>query len=594
MKKLNSLEIIILFATVSVIVTFNPLSFDPYNSIKLFFLVFFGIILFVNFIFKYDFTRIYQTNKSVTLISGIFLLLLALSTFVNSDNITQSLLGSYGRNNGFLSWVSLILFFLIASYSRNQIFAHIFIRYFLVIGLILGLYAWSQYAKFDLIKILYPWFNQSGRIDATFGNTNLFAVFSAFVIIISFGLILDRTVNNKIRIFSIFTLGIYLPFIPIIDFQGRILSIFGLMLLLIIWLIFHESRAVKSIGFLFFAGLFIGSAFVVLSFFKIGPLVSYMADYIPSLRDRVFFWEAALRIITDFPLFGVGIDEMNYWYREYRSPDSVGYRGPVGEGADNVHNIFLQLGATTGFFTLIALIFMFIYIGICCAMVLKNYTNNFSQVAIVVAWIIFFLQALISFDNLAILFIGFVFSGILVSLSRMTSKSKTDEVFVGLKKNKNGSPIVISKVIAILIALYQLIIVSAYQVNDLSMHSNWRVIKNTVDGNQQVNQVAIDKFIGEVLRSQQSGKRMRSAEQILIYGQAIPALKIAEITAKEFPREIQAWNTMARILEGYGKYGLATNARKQLVKLDPLNPELKVKLDENIRNRLEGLQLNQP
>jgi O-antigen ligase len=589
MKKLNSQEKIIVLATLLIIMVFNPNSFDPYNSIKFFLLVFFGIVLCINLFLRNDFTKIYRSNKTVTVLSGIFLVTLTISTLVTSDNITQSLLGAYGRNNGLLSWISLIIFFLISSYSRNQMFLHIFMRYFVIIGLVLGLYAWSQYTKNDFVRSLYPWFNQSGRIDASFGNTNLFSVFSAFVMIFSFGFSLSKNVNKNFKILTALTLGIYLPFVPRIDFQGRVLSIFGLAILLTIWLIFNKVKLLKNFGYLFLTGTVLGFVFLLLSFFRLGPLSSFILDYFPSLRDRIFFWEAAVRIIRDFPLFGVGIDEMSYWYREYRVVSSINYRGPVGEGADNVHNIFLQLAATTGLFTLISFILVLVFVGICCIKVIKNCQKDFSIISLVVVWAIFIIQALISFDNLAILVIGFVVSGLLVSLSRTSYYSDNGNVDLGHTKTSSFkvSPL---KFIVIIITLAQLTIITSYQVNDLYMHSKWREIKSTIESNQQLEQIKIDEFTSEVLKSQQSGKRMRAAEQVLLYGQASPALKIADMTAKEFPKEIQAWNTMARIFEAFGKFDLATKAWEKAVQLDPLNSELKTKFDESISKSPTGVR----
>jgi len=581
MKKLNSQEKIIVLATLLIIAVFNPNSFDPYNSIKFFLLVFFGIVLCINLFFRHDLLKIYKSNTAVTVLSVFFLTILTISTLVNSDNITQSLIGAYGRNNGLLSWISLIIFFLIASYSRNQMFLHIFMKYFVIIGLVLGLYAWSQYTKNDFVRILYPWFNQSGRIDASFGNTNLFSVFSAFVMTISFGFILSKNINKIFKIFAVLTFVLYLPFVPRIDFQGRVLSVFGLSILLTIWLIFHKVKLLKNFGYLFLTGIALGFVSFLLSFLRLGPLNSYISDYYPSLRDRIFFWEAAVRIIRDFPLFGVGIDEMNYWYREYRVVDSIGYRGSVGEGADNVHNIFLQLAATTGLFTLISFTFVLVFVGVCCIKVIRNYHQDFSILSLVVVWVIFILQALVSFDNLAILVIGFVISGLLVSLSQTSHYSDIGNIDMGHSKTST-SKVYPLKLVVIIVTLAQLTIITSYQVNDLSMHSKWREIKNTIESNQQLEQIKIDEFTSEVLKSQQSGKRMRAAEQVLLYGQATPALKIADLTAKEFPREIQAWTTLARIFDAFGKYDLASKAWEKAVQLDPLNLELKAKFDESI------------
>ena len=115
------------------------------------------------------------------------------------------------------------------------------------------------------------------------------------------------------------------------------------------------------------------------------------------------------------------------------------------------------------------------------------------------------------------------------------------------------------------------------------MHQKWRVIKSSIDLNQKPTNSQLEDFIKEVLKSQQSLKRMRASEQVLLYGQVNASLKIADQTSKDFPEEIQSWNTIARIFEAFGQYESAVFARQKLVELDPLNPEFKSKLSQNIQ-----------
>ena len=416
-------------------------------------------------------------------------------------------------------------------------------------GIPLGIYAWTQYTQFDLIRILFPWFNESRRIDATFGNSNLFAVYVSMVLISSIGVILSQEVNKKFRTISFLGLLIYLPLLPRIDFQGKVLSSLGMILLFSLWAISKQAKVFRLTGSCGLATIIIGSVLFLAALFEKGPLVNYLSDYLPSFRDRVFFWQAAIRIIQDFTFFGVGLDEMNYWYRRYRLADSVGYRGPVGEGADNVHNLFLQLGATTGIFVLTIFIVLVGYILYKGVNVVKNKHNSVSIITLFVLWTIFILQSIISFDNLSIMVIGFVVSGILLSSSKSNYKINLPE------KNSNKSKdflffngLKYIRIFIVGISIIQIAFLITYLINDLAMH-----------------------------------QRMRASEQVLLYGQVNASLKIADQTSKDFPEEIQSWNTIARIFEAFGQYESAVFARQKLVELDPLNPEFKSKLSQNIQ-----------
>ena len=58
-------------------------------------------------------------------------------------------------------------------------------------------------------------------------------------------------------------------------------------------------------------------------------------------RERVFMWDAGVRMFRDHPLTGVGLQDLHALYDQYRSPDSV-------ERAGHLHNAFVQIAASMG------------------------------------------------------------------------------------------------------------------------------------------------------------------------------------------------------------------------------------------------------
>jgi O-antigen ligase len=58
-------------------------------------------------------------------------------------------------------------------------------------------------------------------------------------------------------------------------------------------------------------------------------------------RERVFMWEAGVRMFHDHPLTGVGLQDLHTLYDQYRSPDSV-------ERAGHLHNAYVQIAASMG------------------------------------------------------------------------------------------------------------------------------------------------------------------------------------------------------------------------------------------------------
>jgi O-antigen ligase len=69
-------------------------------------------------------------------------------------------------------------------------------------------------------------------------------------------------------------------------------------------------------------------------------------------RERVFMWEAGVRMFRDHPLTGVGLQDLHALYDQYRSPDSV-------ERAGHLHNAYIQIAASMGLVGLAAFAWLY-------------------------------------------------------------------------------------------------------------------------------------------------------------------------------------------------------------------------------------------
>jgi O-antigen ligase len=69
-------------------------------------------------------------------------------------------------------------------------------------------------------------------------------------------------------------------------------------------------------------------------------------------RQRVFMWEAGVRMFRDHPLTGVGLQDLHALYDQYRSPDSV-------ERAGHLHNAYIQIAASMGLVGLAAFAWLY-------------------------------------------------------------------------------------------------------------------------------------------------------------------------------------------------------------------------------------------
>jgi O-antigen ligase len=69
-------------------------------------------------------------------------------------------------------------------------------------------------------------------------------------------------------------------------------------------------------------------------------------------RERVFMWEAGVRMFRDHPLTGVGLQDLHPLYDQYRAPESV-------ERAGHLHNAYVQIAASMGLVGLAAFAWLY-------------------------------------------------------------------------------------------------------------------------------------------------------------------------------------------------------------------------------------------
>jgi O-antigen ligase len=72
----------------------------------------------------------------------------------------------------------------------------------------------------------------------------------------------------------------------------------------------------------------------------------------PWNQQRMYMWDAGLRMFRDHPLTGVGLQDLHALYDRYRAPESV-------ERAGHLHNVFVQIAATMGAIGLAAFVWLY-------------------------------------------------------------------------------------------------------------------------------------------------------------------------------------------------------------------------------------------
>ncbi|MBL8029791.1 MAG: O-antigen ligase family protein [Candidatus Doudnabacteria bacterium] len=192
------------------------------------------------------------------------------------------------------------------------------------------------------------------RAPSLLGNPNFSSMFVVcalpFWLPLYFG---AKSFSSKVY----YTVGAFLLLWSAVNFSSRgawIGLITGLLASLVFTFAFKFSKSVK----LGAASALLGSIFVMAVFLQVARpegISSILSFSDQSLTSRFFSWEVAARAASKFPFFGYGPGTLQIFYEKFRDSGINGQAGIF----DDAHNIFLQMGATTG------LPFVLIFLTIC-------------------------------------------------------------------------------------------------------------------------------------------------------------------------------------------------------------------------------------
>lgn len=280
-------------------------------------------------------------DKVVSLYLIFIFTILLLSLFANTYSISERLFGIVGRNFGFITLSALTLMGLYSfQVSKSKLTSPRQILNGLAItNIIVCIVFFLQESG----VIFTEFQNDYGVLPSTLGNPNFL---SAFVGISILGT-LNWTFQNKHIIPAVVIgVGTALYSLKIIlistSIQGLLALAFSIIVLFLIFSLSYFSKFVNSLIFIFVG---IVTIILVLSFLGYGPLGERLIGQ--TLKNRLVYWEIAIRMTLDSPFIGKGYD--SYWdnYRLFATKrDFEKLGGPV--TSDSPHNIFLDLFVSGG------------------------------------------------------------------------------------------------------------------------------------------------------------------------------------------------------------------------------------------------------
>lgn len=410
---------------------------DPVNANKLLAL---GVLSFaaLGILSRRTFAYIFKSHK-VLMFTILGFLTASINSLIQSESpLSQLVYGVYGRNNGLLLYLFLVILFF-ATVSMSRIETAKYLVYSLIVAGIINLIycAWVIYFG-DFLG----WSNPYGNILGTFGNPNFIGAFLGMFSSVLVSLAITNYKNPKFVVFLICVLMLTVyEIIKSQAIQGRVLLAFGLM---INGFYLIRSKYLSKFPLMAYSVVsFLVSVLAGLGTLQIGPMTRFLYKESVSLRGE--YWYAAFSMGNQKLLSGVGFDSYGDWYRESRRASAL-----VKPGAETIsntaHNAYLDIFAFGGLPLLISYIVMILLVIISIVRhTRRNPKFDFVFVSLVGAWLCFQLQSVISINQVGLVIWGWVLGAGLIAYERLGLQESSGKKDSGADKTtKPEKPQVIS------------------------------------------------------------------------------------------------------------------------------------------------------
>lgn len=408
-----------LFIFTPLVLTPN-LTIDPVNLGKFFFFVLAGSIALIQLIgVKFD----SPLRRRFLVLGGLLLVGTLFPLLFSGAPIQQQLFGVWGRNTGLITAFACFISMIFAGTIANKVSETTLITYILFCALLSIVYGLVQSLGYDFI----PW--KAPDVFGTLGNINFYSAHIAMIASVILGLLFSSKYNAKQKlVLRGLLLGCLYLLYQAHSLQGVVALCLSVSILLHIAITrkFPQLKLLVPLITLFV--ILLGA----LKLLGITPFANFESSDSSSLKIRTYFWIAALKMFQQRPLYGIGFDSFEDWYRSSR-PLSAYMGGDLNEAADSAHNLILDY-ATVGGFLLFIYILYFLYSTLRAIASIVNQSISDSdtvseiKLALALSSMTFVVQSMVSPQQIGLMCWGFVLSGLVQGFAKDFSHSTESSV----------------------------------------------------------------------------------------------------------------------------------------------------------------------
>ena len=548
------LGILVLLTSLTVTLVVTPFnSLDPVNLPKLCLLIFSSFtsagLLFSNFEF---FTR--KKNRVAIASVLIFLTLLILILIFDSREFASKFYGTFGRNTGFIAYVSLALLLLTSVAAASRILLQRYLIAIVATGGLLATYGFMQSNGRDFYQIETGY---GANVFGTFGNPNFQSAFMGIALATASTLVLYSRLKKSYKAGLFFLILFCIFNISVSSQQGYLNFAAGIAAATVVF--FFKSRRLV-LGWVALTFTTIGGFLVLFGLFNSGPLAQIL--YKGSLQARGFYWRAATTMIFEHPFFGVGMDGFGDAYLRARTSEVAAVSSGI--SSDTAHSIPLDIGSNGGFPLLISYLAIIALVLVSIFRILKR-TSEFDVIftAILAAWVAYQAQSLISINQLGLGVWGWSLSGLIIGYELSTRVEGP-----GLKdKSIPTKKLTKKKFSSIGVALTLLTISVGIGISVPPYVSANKFYRALQTGNPQIIQNAAYLKPYERMRYLYVARALRDNK---FESESISVLRDA---SKLYPDSIDLWRIWISIPTA--SVPDLARAKAEMKRLDPFNPDLK-------------------
>lgn len=544
---------IILFCGPMTTFLVNPwTNYDPIGLVKLIALSSFGVSVLFLIIFRFS-ELVRRIPKRVVVTAFCFVGFMISTLVLSGAPLNQQIWGSFGRNTGLLTYISLLSLFLGSVLISERKFYDSFLQVFVSTSVLMTIYCSVQFLNLDPIR----WSEQG--VFGTLGNINFLSAYFGMTSLAIIALVIAKRFNGIVGSLLILKVlwDLYLV-ASTKSIQGLVLFLAGLVFLGLLLIRMRGKFWISSYFILSLLALCV----TILGLLDRGPFAKILFQ--PSVVFRGDYMHAGFAMTLKSPFFGIGMDSYGDWYRQMRGEISTLRTGPD-RISNTAHNLFLDISSNGGFPLLICYLLLNLFVLYSIFRMAKEIKfKDPIFLALSTTWFGYLVQSIVSINQIGVGIWGWLFGGAIIGYSQSEKNEKLISYLTRAKRKSTRNQMILKPAEALVVFLGFSVGFTAAMI-PVRADAAFRAANDRRDA---VKMRAATEMLGSTAFHSELFLDFTMRNN-LVADVKPTAIRITE----KYPRDFFAWRVLSVASESTTQE--RNKALERAKTLDPYNPQLK-------------------